>query len=93
MPFRPFVICSFTRGLLATLLIAVAPLSALAASGNVCLRRIVHPVIEASLALCLSSHLPLSAPAQAVKMIVLELVSHWNEHRPEMLAVEAPVVD
>jgi LysR family nitrogen assimilation transcriptional regulator len=67
--------------------------SALAASGNVCLRRIVHPVIEASLALCLSSHLPLSAPAQAVKMIVLELVSHWSKHEPEMLAMEAAVTE
>jgi LysR family nitrogen assimilation transcriptional regulator len=65
---------------------------ALAASGSVCLRRIVHPAIEAPLALCLSSHLPLSAPAQAVKMIVLELVSHWSEH-PDMLAIAAPVLD
>ena len=51
---------------------------ALAASGNVSMHRIVHPVIEASLALCLSSHLPLSAPAQAVKMIVLELISRYS---------------
>jgi len=36
--------------------------------------RIVDPVIEAPLALCLSDHLPLSEPAQAVKDIVLELV-------------------
>ena len=34
MTFRPFVTCSFTRGLLATLLIAAAPLSVLAASGK-----------------------------------------------------------
>ena len=60
---------------------------ALAASGNVSLRRIVHPVIEASLALCLSSHLPLSAPAQAVKMIVLELISRYSE-RPDRPAAE-----
>lgn len=37
--------------------------------------RIVEPVIEAPLALCLSDHLPLSEPAQAVKDIVLELVT------------------
>jgi LysR family nitrogen assimilation transcriptional regulator len=37
-------------------------------------RRIVEPAIEAPLALCLSDHLPLSEPAQAVKGIVLELV-------------------
>lgn len=36
---------------------------------------IVEPDIEASLALCLSGHLPLSVPAQAVKAILLELVA------------------
>src|SRR3981081_532116 len=34
MPFRPFVTCSFPRGLLATLFIALGPLSVLAASGT-----------------------------------------------------------
>jgi LysR family nitrogen assimilation transcriptional regulator len=65
---------------------------ALAASGSVSMYRIVHPVIEASLALCLSSHLPLSAPAQAVKMIVLELVSRYGE-RPGRSAAEASASD
>ncbi|HEY2254531.1 MAG TPA: nitrogen assimilation transcriptional regulator NAC [Variovorax sp.] len=37
--------------------------------------QIVDPVIEAPLALCQSDHLPLSEPAQAVKEILLELVS------------------
>ena len=37
--------------------------------------RIVEPVIEAPLALCQSDHLPLSEPAQAVRDILLELVS------------------
>jgi LysR family nitrogen assimilation transcriptional regulator len=37
-------------------------------------RRIVDPAIEAPLALCLSDHLPLSEPAQAVKRIVLDLI-------------------
>ena len=37
--------------------------------------RIVEPVIEAPLALCQSDHLPLSEPAQAVKDILLELVT------------------
>lgn len=37
-------------------------------------RRLVEPVIEAPLALCLSDHLPLSEPAQAVKRIVQELI-------------------
>lgn len=36
---------------------------------------IVEPVIEAPLALCLSDHLPLSEPAQAVKDIILDLVA------------------
>jgi LysR family nitrogen assimilation transcriptional regulator len=61
---------------------------ALAATGHVRMHRIIQPVIEAPLALCLSSNLPLSAPAQAVKMIVLELVGQWRE-RPAMLAIEA----
>ena len=65
---------------------------ALAASGHVSMHRIVHPVIEASLALCLSSHLPLSAPAQAVKMIVLELISRYGE-RPDRPAVETAASD
>ena len=59
---------------------------ALAASGHVSLHRIVQPVIEASLALCLSSHLSLSAPAQAVKMIVLELVSRYGERAERPVA-------
>ncbi len=37
-------------------------------------RLIVEPDIEAPLALCMSSHLPLSEPAEAVKGIVLELI-------------------
>jgi len=37
--------------------------------------QIVDPVIEAPLALCQSDHLPLSEPAQAVKDILLELVT------------------
>ncbi|MBJ7538618.1 nitrogen assimilation transcriptional regulator NAC [Marinomonas transparens] len=39
------------------------------------LYRIVSPIVEAPLALCLSDHLPLSIPAQAVKDILLELVA------------------
>ena len=66
--------------------------SALAASGPVRLCRIAHPVIEAPLALCLSSHLPLSAPSQAVKMIVLELTGLWK-HEHDAPAVEASASD
>ena len=66
--------------------------SALAASGPVRLRRISSPIIEAPLALCLSSHLPLSAPSQAVKMIVLELAGLWK-HDEEVPAAEASASD
>jgi LysR family transcriptional regulator, nitrogen assimilation regulatory protein len=45
------------------------------ASCNAWQCRIVDPVIEAPLALCQSDHLPLSEPAQAVKEILLELVT------------------
>ena len=48
--------------------------SHLCANGRLMRRRIVGPVITAPLALCLSSHLPLSAAAQAVKSLLLELV-------------------
>ncbi len=41
------------------------------------LSRIVEPEITAPLALCQSDHLPLSEPAQAVKDILLEVVSEW----------------
>jgi LysR family nitrogen assimilation transcriptional regulator len=37
--------------------------------------RIIEPAIEASLCLCMSDHLPLSEPAQAVKDILMELVA------------------
>ncbi|MDM0019229.1 nitrogen assimilation transcriptional regulator NAC [Variovorax saccharolyticus] len=40
--------------------------------------QIVDPVIEAPLALCQSDHLPLSEPAQAVKDILLELVTELS---------------
>lgn len=46
------------------------------------LSRIVEPDIEAPLALCLSGHLPLSVPAQAVKAILLELVAEMRAGRP-----------
>ena len=45
------------------------------ASCNAWQSRIVDPVIEAPLALCQSDHLPLSEPAQAIKEILLELVT------------------
>ena len=53
---------------------------------------IVDPVIEAPLALCQSDHLPLSEPAQAVKDILLELVTDLAVHvaatpQPELSAL------
>lgn len=47
---------------------------ATAASIQAQLRRIIAPAIEVPLALCMSDHLPLSEPAQAVRDIILELV-------------------
>ncbi len=44
--------------------------------------RIVEPAIEAPLALCMSDHLPLSEPAQAVKAILLELVDELPGRQP-----------
>lgn len=53
----------------------------LADAHDVHLSRIVEPDIEAPLALCLSGHLPLSVPAQAVKAILLELVAEMRSGR------------
>jgi LysR family transcriptional regulator, nitrogen assimilation regulatory protein len=64
----------------------------IAASGDGVQRRIVAPVIEAPLSLCLSDHLPLSEPAVAVHQILLELVadltlgSHLHEVDAERLS-------
>lgn len=46
----------------------------LAATTSAHVSPIIAPIIEAPLALCLSTHLPLSIPAQAVMNILLELV-------------------
>ncbi|MHC6225161.1 nitrogen assimilation transcriptional regulator NAC [Pseudomonas sp. X10] len=54
----------------------------LAQAHGLYLSRIVEPDIEAPLALCLSGHLPLSVPAQAVKAILLELVAQMRSDRP-----------
>ena len=48
------------------------------AATSVHMCRIVEPEVEAPLALCLSGHLPLSVPAQAVKAILLELVAEMR---------------
>lgn len=45
-----------------------------ASACNAKLSRIIEPVIEAPLSLCVSDHLPMSEPAAAVKEILLELV-------------------
>jgi LysR family nitrogen assimilation transcriptional regulator len=50
------------------------------------LSKITHPTIEAPLALCLSDHLPLSVPAEAVKEILLELVDELLLKEPKALA-------
>ncbi|UZJ57864.1 nitrogen assimilation transcriptional regulator NAC [Pseudomonas sp. KU26590] len=46
---------------------------------DVHLTRIIEPEIEAPLALCLSGHLPLSVPAQAVKIILLDMIAEMRE--------------
>lgn len=67
------LVAAIANGLGATIL----PGSAAKVVGVACnarLSRIVDPVIEAPLALCVSDHLPMSEPAAAVKEILLELV-------------------
>ncbi len=62
---------------------------AMAASIQAPLSRIISPTIEVPLALCVSDHLPLSEPAQAVKDIILELV----EQQTFDLGLEGPAAE
>lgn len=78
------LVAAIADGLGATIL----PVSAARVVGAACnarLRRIVDPVIEAPLSLCLSDHLPMSEPAVAVKEILMELVSDLaaDNHQPQ----------
>ena len=41
---------------------------------GVALRRLVRPVIEATVSLCVSDHLPLSEPALAARAVLLDTV-------------------
>lgn len=66
------LIDAISAGLGATILpVSAARMVGAACNARQC--RIVAPVIEAPLSLCLSDHLPLSEPAVAVKEILLEL--------------------
>ncbi|WP_033577191.1 nitrogen assimilation transcriptional regulator NAC [Dickeya chrysanthemi] len=48
--------------------------------------KIIEPDVHASLSFCISDHLPLSEPAEAVKSILLSLVSNRTpDNRPLML--------
>ena len=62
---------------------------AMAASIQAQLSWIISPAIEVPLALCVSDHLPLSEPAQAVKDIILELV----EQQTFDMGLEGPAAE
>ncbi len=67
------LVAAIEEGLGATIL----PVSAARVVGVACkarLCRIVNPVIEAPLSLCVSDHLPMSEPGLAVREILMELV-------------------
>lgn len=67
------LVAALANGLGATILPGSAA-RVVGAASNARLSRIIDPVIEAPLSLCLSDHLPMSEPAVAVKEILLELV-------------------
>jgi LysR family nitrogen assimilation transcriptional regulator len=46
-------------------------------------RRLVRPLIEATVSLCASDHLPLSEPALAVRSVVLDVVEKLMRNHPE----------
>ena len=82
------LVAAIANGLGATIL----PGSAARVVANACnarLSRIVEPVIEAPLALCLSDHLPMSEPAAAVKEILLELVGDLAADNLPMPALQS----
>jgi LysR family transcriptional regulator, nitrogen assimilation regulatory protein len=68
------LVAAISDGLGATILPGSAA-RVIAAQCNAQLCRIINPVIEAPLSLCLSDHLPLSEPALIVKDVLLELVN------------------
>ena len=45
-------------------------------------RRLVRPVIEATVSLCMSDHLPLSEPALAVRAVLLAVVERLMRDHP-----------
>ncbi|MEO8544685.1 MAG: nitrogen assimilation transcriptional regulator NAC [Burkholderiaceae bacterium] len=73
------LVAAIADGLGATILPGSAA-RVVAGACNARLCRIVDPVIEAPLSLCLSDHLPLSEPALIVKDILLELVNDLAAH-------------
>lgn len=81
------LVAALADGLGATILPGSAA-RVIGAACNARLCRIVNPVIEAPLSLCVSDHLPMSEPALAVKEILLELVgdlaadSSQTQHSP-----------
>jgi LysR family nitrogen assimilation transcriptional regulator len=46
-------------------------------------RRLVRPVIEATVSLCTSDHLPLSEPALAVRSVLLDIVERLMRNHPQ----------
>ncbi|AIR83958.1 nitrogen assimilation transcriptional regulator NAC [Erwinia sp. S63] len=52
-------------------------------NGDTWMAKIIEPDVQASLSFCMSDHLPLSQPAEAVKSILLSLMSRRNvENHP-----------
>jgi LysR family nitrogen assimilation transcriptional regulator len=47
------------------------------------IRRLVRPVIEATVSLCTSDHLPLSEPALAVRSVLLDVVEKLMRKHPQ----------
>jgi LysR family nitrogen assimilation transcriptional regulator len=73
------LVAALADGLGATILPGSAA-RVIGAACNARLCRIVNPVIEAPLSLCLSDHLPMSEPGLAVKEILMELVGDLATH-------------
>lgn len=70
------------EGLGSTILPASVAASASSFAGAE-VRRLVRPVIEANVSLCISDHLPLSEPALAARAVLLDIVEKLMRNHPQ----------
>jgi LysR family nitrogen assimilation transcriptional regulator len=61
----------------------------LATSNNLAVHRLTRPVVQATMSLCISDHLPLSEAAEVVQSILLRLADEASDDGTWMAPLEA----